>query len=281
MPDPVGFRQSIQQEKPDEGWRLPTLLPQLENSHQMTASPTSPADQFRLECEEEIARQGTDQALQAATREWFNASARTKYSYHFEWMGRPIIQYPQDMIAMQEILWRVQPDILIETGVAHGGSLIFYASMMELIGKGEVLGIDIDIRSHNRAAIEAHPMFKRIRLLQGSSISPDIVAAASSAAAGKRVLVVLDSNHTHEHVLAELDAYAPLVSVGSYCVVMDTVVEDMPPDWFSDRPWDKGDNPKTAVRDYIKDHSEFEIDHAIENKIMITVAPSGYLRRVR
>ena len=246
----------------------------------MSASSTSPAEQFRLDCEREVVTQGTDRDLQAATREWFNASARTKYSYHFEWMGRPIIQYPQDMIAMQEILWRVQPDLLIETGVAHGGSLIFYASMMELIGKGEVLGIDIDIRAHNRAAIEAHPMFKRIKLLQGSSIASDIVAKVRSKAAGKRVLVVLDSNHTHEHVMAELEAYAPLVSEASYCVVMDTVVEDMPPGWFSDRPWDKGNNPKTAVLEFLKSHSEFQVDEAVENKIMITVAPSGYLKRV-
>lgn len=247
----------------------------------MTNPPISPAEKFQRECEEEIARQGADTGLQIATREWFNASARAKYSYHFEWMGRPIIQYPQDMIAMQEILWRVQPDILIETGVAHGGSLIFYASMMELIGKGEVLGIDVDIRPHNREAIEAHPMFKRIRLLQGSSIAPDIIAAAKSAAAGKRVLVVLDSNHTHEHVLAELEAYAAFVSVGSYCVVMDTVVDDMSKDFFSDRSWGPGDNPKTAVRDYLKTHTEFEVDEAVENKILITVAPSGYLKRIK
>ncbi len=246
----------------------------------MTNLPISPAEQFQRECEEEVARQGANAALQTATREWFNASARAKYSYHFEWMGRPIIQYPQDMIAMQEVLWRVQPDILIETGIAHGGSLIFYASMMELIGKGEVLGIDIDIRPHNREAIEAHPMFKRISLLQGSSIAPDIIATAKAAAAGKRVLVVLDSNHTHEHVLAELEAYAPLVSVGSYCVVMDTVVEDLPEDFYPDRPWSRGDNPKTAVLQYLEPHPEFEIDRDLENKILITVAPSGYLKRI-
>lgn len=246
----------------------------------MTNLPISPAEQFQRECEEEVARQGANAALQTATREWFNASARAKYSYHFEWMGRPIIQYPQDMIAMQEVLWRVQPDILIETGIAHGGSLIFYASMMELIGKGEVLGIDIDIRPHNREAIEAHPMFKRISLLQGSSIAPDIIATAKAAAAGKRVLVVLDSNHTHEHVLAELEAYAPLVSVGGYCVVMDTVVEDLPEDFYPDRPWSRGDNPKTAVLQYLEAHPEFEIDRDLENKILITVAPSGYLKRI-
>jgi cephalosporin hydroxylase len=246
----------------------------------MTSSPISPAEKFRRECEEEIARQGTDPTLQAVTRQWFHASARAKYSYHFEWMGRPIIQYPQDMIAMQEILWRVQPDLLIETGIAHGGSLIFYASMMELIGKGEVLGIDIDIRPHNRSAIESHSMFKRIKLLEGSSIAPDVVAKVKSVAAGKRVLVVLDSNHTHDHVLAELEAYAPLVSVGSYCVVMDTVVEDMPENSFPDRSWGRGNNPKTAAFDYLKNHSEFKIDNDVDSKILITVAPSGYLQRI-
>lgn len=246
----------------------------------MTNSPSSPTEKFRAECEQEIAEQGADPALHKITREWLVASARNKYSYHFEWMGRPIIQYPQDMMAMQEILWRVQPDLLIETGVAHGGSLIFYASMMELIGKGKVLGIDIDIRPHNRAAIEAHPMFKRIELLQGSSIDPQIIAKAALAASGKRVLVVLDSNHTHDHVLAELEAYAPMVSVGSYCVVMDTVVEDLPEDFYPDRPWGRGDNPKTAVTKFLERASAFEIDRKIENKILISVAPSGYLLRV-
>ena len=246
----------------------------------MTNSTNSQTEKFRLECEEEVERQGADPALRAISREWLLATARTKYSYHFEWMGRPIIQYPQDMMAMQEILWCVQPDLLIETGVAHGGSLIFYASMMELIGKGKVLGIDIDIRPHNRAAIEAHPMFKRIELLQGSSIDPDIVAKAASAAAGKRVLVVLDSNHTHDHVLAELEAYAPLVSAGSYCVVMDTVVEDMPENSFPDRSWGRGNNPKTAVFEFLKSHASFQNDTRVESKILVTVAPSGYLKRL-
>ena len=244
-------------------------------------NPTNlPNETFKRECEEEVERQGADPALREISREWLLATARTKYSYHFEWMGRPIIQYPQDIMAMQEILWRVQPDLLIETGVAHGGSLIFYASMMELIGKGKVLGIDIDIRLHNRGAIEAHPMFKRIELLQGSSIDPLIVAKAASTASGKRVLVVLDSNHTHDHVLAELEAYAPLVSVGSYCVVMDTVVEDMPEDFFGNRSWGVGNSPKTAVGEFLKSHSEFEVDRSVENQILVTVAPGGYLRRM-
>ncbi len=209
------------------------------------------------------------------------ASVNAKYSYNFSWLGRPIIQYPQDMIAMQEILWDVRPDLIVETGIAHGGSLVYYASLCELMGHGHVVGIDIDIRAHNRVAIEAHPMFRRISLLEGSSTDAAIVSQVEVMAAGKRVLVVLDSNHTHEHVLAELRAYAPLVSVGSYCVVFDTVVEDLPPGLYPDRPWDVGDNPKTAVREYLRGDDRFEIDRDIEAKIQITVAPGGYLRRVR
>ena len=240
----------------------------------------NPAEQFRDECRDEIALQGTDARLRDLSRAWLNASARTKYSYHFEWMGRPIIQYPQDMLAMQEIIWRVKPEIIVETGIAHGGSLVFYASILELVGQGEVLGIDIDIRAHTRAAIEDHPMARRIRLVQGSSIDAAIADVARQAAAGKRTLVVLDSNHTHDHVAAELKLYAPLTSVGSYCVVMDTVVEDMPEGSFPNRPWGQGNNPKTAVLEFIKDHPEFQIDHEVDNKLMVSVAPSGYLRRV-
>jgi cephalosporin hydroxylase len=197
-------------------------------------------------------------------------------------MGRPIIQYPQDMIAMQELIWRVRPELIIETGVAHGGSLIYYASLLELIGHGTVLGIDIDIRPHNRAAIEAHPMAKRITMLQGSAIAPDVVAQVRSLAAGKApIMVVLDSNHTHEHVLAELEAYADLVSLGSYCVVFDTVVEDLPADLYPDRPWGPGNNPKTAVHEFLRRDARFEIDRDIEAKILVTVAPDGFLKRVR
>ena len=211
-----------------------------------------------------------------------------QYSYHFSWLGRPIIQYPQDIVAMQEIIWSVQPDLIIETGIAHGGSLIFSAAMLELnaacggnSGAG-VLGIDVDIRPNNRAAIEAHPMAKRIAMLEGSSIAPEIIAEVHKRAEGKRrILVCLDSNHTHEHVLAELDGYAPLTSVGSYCIVFDTIIEDLPAGTFPDRAWDRGNNPKTAVHAWIKSHPEFEIDKAIQNKLMITVAPDGFLRRVR
>jgi cephalosporin hydroxylase len=228
-----------------------------------------------------IDRLKQDRELKAKSNAWLLQTLPQGYSYNFHWMGRPIIQYPQDMIAMQEILWTVRPDLIVETGIAHGGSLVYYASLCELMGHGEVLGIDIDIRAHNREAIEAHPMFKRIHLLEGSSIAPEIVAKVRALSEGKKVLVVLDSNHTHEHVLAELEAYAPLVSMGSYCVVFDTIVEDLPAGLYPDRPWDVGNNPKTAVREFLKHDSCFEIDRDIEAKIQITVAPDGYLRRVR
>ncbi|VVM87923.1 cephalosporin hydroxylase family protein [Pseudomonas fluorescens] len=241
----------------------------------------NPHEQFSEEVKENIKGLQQDTALQAASQDWINATAKHKYTYNFSWMGRPIIQFPQDMLAMQEIIWSLQPDIIVETGIAHGGSLVFYASMLELIGHGEVLGVDIDIRQHNREAIEAHPMSKRIRMIQGSSIDPAIVEQVRQRIEGKKVLVVLDSNHTHEHVLAELRAYAPMTSVGSYCVVMDTVVEDMPEDAFPNRPWGKGDNPKTAVWAYLEENRDFEIDQAVHSKLLITVAPDGYLRRVR
>lgn len=222
------------------------------------------------------------------SKRWIVKSAEMRYSYNFSWLGRPIIQYPQDIVALQEIIWRVQPDLIIETGIAHGGSLIFSASMLELnVACGgpkdaEVLAVDIDIRPHNRNAIEAHPLAKRISMIQGSSVAPDTIEQVEARAMSKkRVLVCLDSNHTHAHVLAELNAYAPLTTVGSYCVVFDTVIEDMPDNMFSDRPWGKGNNPKTAVWEWIKTHPEFEIDKCIDQKLLITVAPDGFLKRLR
>lgn len=240
---------------------------------------------------------GINDRLLETTGEWINCSGAAKYTYNFEWLSRPIIQYPQDIVAMQELIWRIKPDLIIETGIAHGGSLIFSASMLALLDMADaieqgktidparsqrkVLGIDIDIRAHNRAAIEVHPMASRIQMLQGSSIDPALVRQVRDIAADyERVLVCLDSNHTHDHVLAELEAYAPLTSVGSYCVVFDTVIEDMPADMFPDRPWAPGNNPKTAVWEYLKNHPEFEIDKSIQHKLLITVAPDGYLKRV-
>ena len=236
---------------------------------------------FEAECKAEIEAQGQNETLKGLARDFFNESARHKYSYHFSWMGRPIIQLPQDMMAMQELIWNIKPDLVIECGIAHGGSIIYYASLLELQGHGEVLGIDRDIRPHNRQAIESHPMFKRIRMIEGSSVDLAVVEQVRALAAGKKVILVLDSNHTHEHVLEELRLYAPLVSLGSYCVVMDTVVEDMPADAFPDRPWGPGDNPKTAVWAYLEENGDFEIDQQMNDKLLISVAPDGYLRRVR
>jgi len=219
---------------------------------------------------------------------WLKVGWNQKYTYTFSWMGRPIIQLPDDMVRIQEVIHAARPDVIVETGIAHGGSLIFMAAMLELNAAcggpkdAKVLGVDIDIRAHNRAAIEAHPMARRIEMIQGSSVAPQVVAQVHAAAAGKqRVLISLDSNHTHEHVLAELKAYAPLTSVGSYCVVFDTVIEDMPASMFPDRPWGPGDNPKTAVFAYLKEHPEFEIDKSVDHKLLVTVAPDGFLKRVR
>lgn len=242
---------------------------------------TNPHEQFREEVRENIEGLKTATDVQALSRVWVREISPYKYAYNFSWMGRPIIQFPQDMIAMQEILWELKPDLVIEAGVAHGGSIIYYASLLELIGHGEVLGLDIDIRAHNREAIESHPMAKRIRLIEGSSIDAGVIRQVQEIAKGKRVVVVLDSNHTHDHVLAELRAYAPLVCEGGYCVVMDTIVEHMPKSMFPNRPWGPGDNPMTAVHAYLKEDDRFVIDSGVDAKLLITVAPSGYLRRVR
>lgn len=244
-----------------------------------------------------IQKIGKNQELIKDSIEWVRKTALQRYSYNFSWLGRPIIQYPQDIVAMQELIWEIRPDLIIETGIAHGGSLIFSASMLAMLdmcdaievgltfdpreSHRKVLGVDIDIRAHNRAAIEAHPMSSRISMIQGSSIAPETIAQVKEFSNGyERVMVCLDSNHTHDHVLAELEAYAPMTSVGSYCIVFDTVVEDMPKEMFPDRPWGPGDNPKTAVWEYLRTHKEFETDLDIQHKLLITVALDGFLKRV-
>lgn len=243
---------------------------------------SNPIDKFKEETIQRIVEQGNNQQVINTGKTFMYETIKSQYSYNFTWMGRPIVQYPQDMIAMQELIWQVQPDLIIETGIAHGGSLVFYASMLELIGKGEVLGIDIDIRPHNKAAIEAHPMFKRISMIQGSSISDEVLAKVKEKVVGKaKVLVVLDSNHTHEHVLTELNLYSPFVSKDSYIVAFDTVVEDIPKEFVWNRPWGVGDNPKTAVWEFLKSNDNFVIDKNIDNKILISVAPDGYLKRIK
>ena len=253
---------------------------------------------YEREVIERIEANSHDEVMIRSGYEFMRATTVRKYSYNFESLGRPIIQYPQDMVEMQELIWEVRPDLIIETGIAHGGSMIFNASMLAMldmcdaIGEGsridprqskrKVLGIDIDIRTHNRVAIEAHPMATRIEMIQGSSVAPDVIAQVHDIAKTyAKTLVCLDSNHTHAHVLAELEAYAPLTSIGSYCVVFDTIVEDLPKEMFPDRPWGPGNNPKTAVQEYLKAHSEFEIDKTIDNKLLISVAPDGYLKRIK
>lgn len=254
--------------------------------------------QFKQEVAKNIRSLGEKPTLKTQSYEWIKDTAADNYTYNFSWLGRPIIQVPQDIVAMQELIWEIKPDLIIETGIAHGGSIIFSASMLaqldmcEAIQSGQtidpkkskrkVLAVDIDIREHNRDVIECHPMASRIEMIQGSSIDPDIVNTVKTFAKQySRIMVCLDSNHTHEHVLAELEAYANLTSVGSYCVVFDTVIDDMPENMFPNRPWGPGNNPKTAVWEYLKSHPEFEIDKSIHDKLLITVAPDGFLKRIK
>ncbi len=250
----------------------------------MTYLETTPnaALDYRDEKKQRIASFGNDQEFRELSTTWRAMALQRKYMNNFSWLGRPMIQLPMDAMAMQEIIWNVKPDLIIETGVAHGGSVIMSASMLQLIGHGEVIGIDIDIRSHNRQAIETHPLASRIKLIEGSSIDKKIVSQVKQLAAGKsKVLVFLDSNHTHEHVLAELNAYGPLVSLDSYVVVFDTFVEDLPDNYkWTDRPWGKGNNPRTAAWEWLKQNKNFSIDRSIEDKLLITSAPDGFLRRV-
>ncbi len=268
------------------------------NVHTTTTSATDAAvpehEAFRSACRAEVAAQAADRELRALSSAWLVRASERRYSYHFRACGLPIIQFPQDIVALQELLWEVQPDLVVETGVARGGSLVMYASQLVLhecaaaagaapaAQPRRVLGIDIHIRPENRAAIEAHPFGSRIELIEGSSVDPTVVAKVHARAAqAERVLVCLDSNHTHSHVLAELMAYAPLVALGSYLVVFDTVVEHLPKALYPDRPWGPGDNPLTAVREFLAHHPEFEVDRSIDQRLLLTVAPEGFLKRVR
>jgi cephalosporin hydroxylase len=251
---------------------------------------------FEKEMAERISVASESASLINSAHTFMLESVATGYSYNYHWLGRPIIQYPQDMVAMQELVWNIKPDLIIETGIAHGGSLIMNASFLALLdycdaistgemldpkaAKRKVLGIDIDIRPHNHEAIKKHPMSNRIDMIQGSSIDPEIVQNVKEYANDfKNIMVCLDSNHTHDHVLAELEAYAGLTTKGSYCIVFDTVVEDIPKSLAGNRPWGPGDNPKTAVWEFLKKHTDFSIDKEMQNKLLITVAPDGYLKR--
>ncbi len=243
-----------------------------------------PITEFKQERAADIAAMGRDEELKQKSLDWMLHADKYKYTYNYTWLGRPIIKFPSDIVATQQIVWDVKPDLIIETGIAHGGSLILSASLLELIGgEGKVLGIDIDIRAHNRKEIEAHPMMKRIEMIEGSSVGDDVMARVRAAAAkAKRVMVFLDSLHTHDHVLKELELYAPLVTVGSYLVLPDTFIEYFPKGYYAhNRPWDVGNNPMTALRAFLEKNRDFEIDRALCDKLMITEAFDGYLRRVR
>lgn len=253
---------------------------------------------FKFESKQRIYAQGQDISLKTAADAFLRESFLHQYSYNFECLGRPIIQYPQDMIAIQEIIWATKPDLIIETGIAHGGSLVMSAAMLALIdisevfARGEkldpsslqrkVLGVDVDIREHNRVEIENHPLSAYIEMIEGSSISNEVIQQVKNVASSyQKIMVFLDSNHTHEHVLAELNAFAPLVSKDSYCVVFDTIVDTLPSDFFLDRPWGMENNPRTAVDEYLKSHPEFKVDLEIDKKLLISVSPSGWLYRLR
>ena len=258
----------------------------------------TPVEQFKIEKRERITSFGSNNELNKLSQDWLKMSMAAKYVYNFEWLGRPIIQYPQDIVAVQELIWEVKPDLIIETGIAHGGSLILSASMLAMLdvcdaleqgrkmdpkaSNRKVIGIDIDIRSHNLRAIQNHPMSNWIMMLEGSSVENKIINQVYDLSKKyPKIMVFLDSNHTHEHVLRELEAYALLTSVGSYCVVFDTFVEDVPDNLFPDRPWSPGNNPKTAVHEYLDSNENFQIDRSIQNKLQITVAPDGFLKRVK
>ncbi len=245
--------------------------------------------EFKLEVTERLDANRNNKELNDIAHKFMLASTQPRYSYNFSWLGRPIIQYPQDIIAIQEIIWAVKPDLVIETGIAHGGSLIFTASMLELLGacegdadKGKrmVLGVDIDIREQNKIAIESHPMSSRIQMIQGSSVDPEVINKVRQVANKfNNVLVCLDSNHTEDHVLQELKAYADLVTPGSYCVVFDTIVEDLPANTYPDRSWGPGNSPKSAVQKFLSENNEFSVDVSMDSKLLISVAPGGYLKR--
>ena len=237
---------------------------------------------FEKKNKDNIQKMAKKDSIKKATTEWYNETYPYEYSCHFRWLGRPIIQYPQDIVALQEIIWKVKPDLIIETGVARGGSVIFSASMLELIGKGRVIGIDIDIRKHNKLAVKKHPLSKRITLLEGSSVDTSIVEKVYKFAKNKKqILVILDSNHTHSHVLDELKFYSPLVKKGSYLIVFDTIINDMPKRFLKNRSWGKNNSPKSAVKEFLKNNSRFIVDDEIENKLLLTVAPSGYLKCIK
>ena len=254
-------------------------------------------DQFVAHGAEVAREMSSDPNVKALTQSWMEAVTKYDYSYHFQWMGRPVIQFPQDIFALQEIIWKVKPDLIIETGIARGGSLVFSASMLALLDlfevtksqslpegntpRRKVIGIEVDLRKHNREALDKHQLAPWMEIIEGSSTDPEVVKEVlHHAKDAQTVMVMLDSNHTHSHVIQELDAYSDLVSPGSYVVVFDSIVEDMPDDFYPDRPWGRGNSPKSAIREFLERNDGFESDTSIEDKLLITVCAGGFLRRI-
>lgn len=248
----------------------------------MAGTDAGGAEAFKARNAEMTRRMNADPQVRDLTREWVHAVLPYEYHYHFSWLGVPIIQFPSDIAAMQELVWDVKPDLVIETGVARGGSLIFYASMLELLGgDGRVVGVDVDIRSHAREAIERHRLGRRVVLVQGSSIDDATIAEVATHAQGRqRVLVVLDSNHTREHVAAELRLYSRFVTQGSFMVVFDTVIDDLPDRFHEGKAWTSGRGPKSAVREFLAANADFRVDRTYEDKLLVTVSPDGFLKRL-
>ena len=237
---------------------------------------------FELRNNRFIKKMINDDELKKISRKWFYKSFNYEYPYHFTWLGRPIIQYPQDIIGLQELMWKIKPDLIIETGIARGGSLIFSASILEMIGKGKVIGIDVEIRKQNKIEIQKHYLFKTIIMLEGSSLDEKIVKKVYRLARGKKkILLLLDSFHTHDHVLRELNLYSNLIRKDNYILVFDTIIEDMPKNMFPNRPWGKGNNPKTAVKEFLKINKNFKLDRKMEEKLLITSCPNGLLKRIK
>ena len=226
-----------------------------------------------------LKNQKNDSTFQEISQAWIRKSVELKYSYQFEWLGVPIIQLPTDMTSFQDIIWKCKPDLIIECGVARGGSLVFWASMQEICGiEPKVLGIDIEIREHTHKAIHESRYSKKIELLEASSILPSTAnAAAEIAAKHNNVMVVLDSSHTHNHVLEELNLYSKFVTSGQYLLDLDTIIDDLPVD--QTRPWGPGTSPKSAIHAFMKQDTNFTIERKYEESAVFTVAPSGFLRK--
>ena len=248
---------------------------------------SQPDDRMKFEeakREQSVALGNDDQVFEQSL-DLITSIDKYDYSYLWSWMGVPIIQMPADVMATQEVIWATKPDVIIETGVARGGSVLFMASLLEMLGGGKVVGVDIDIRAHNRATIEDHVMSKRVVLIEGGSVDEDTLASVrAQIPKGARVMVVLDSDHSREHVLSECRAYGQMVTEGCYLVVADTLVghitEDKAPTKRS-KIWFKGDEPLSALNDYLAENDRFLVDPVLNGKLVLSSSPGGYLQCVK